>query len=107
MDKIPKKKLAQERNWAKFRITGTLFNYNGVTKKEIEALNKMYALRKQLLDNWDEGSRELGLNVPSNKCFVKGCRKEATTIIIHDGLTHTKACRMHGEEEEARLNKTK
>lgn len=72
-----KQKLASERNWLKFRLTGLLGVFKekpSFTEEENRALNEINETVKSLLKNFDKNSAEKGLEVNFHKCF---CGKPA------------------------------
>jgi hypothetical protein len=54
-------KLAQKRNWSKYRLMGANFPTEGLTEEECENINQIKTLIKDIMFNWDNNSRTLGL----------------------------------------------
>jgi hypothetical protein len=54
-------KLAQKRNWSKYRLMGANFPTEGLTEEECENINQIKTLLKDIMFNWDNNSRTLGL----------------------------------------------
>lgn len=62
-------KLARARNHKKFRISGGNIpqDYEGLTLYEKERLKYAQRILDQLLERWDDRSKQLGLNPGSHK----------------------------------------
>lgn len=54
-------KLAQKRNWSKYRLMGANFPSEGLTEQECEKINQIKHILKDIMINWDDNSRTLGL----------------------------------------------
>jgi hypothetical protein len=59
-------RLAKIRNWSKYRLMGTNFPSDGLTPEEIQELDQIKEMIKQVLLKWDDRSRSLNL-VPKEK----------------------------------------
>jgi len=59
-------KLAKIRNWSKYRLMGANFPSQGLTPEEIQELNQVREMIKEILLKWDDRSRQLNL-VPKPK----------------------------------------
>lgn len=71
-----KVQVARKRNWLKARIMGSYWYADNetVTQKEKLILREIESLRKLLIENWDNSSRELGMFVggsPNRKLIIK------------------------------------
>jgi hypothetical protein len=96
---ITKKQLASKRNWNKFRLTGTfILDTEGLTEQEKEIYNKIRELKMKLLDNWDNGSLEIGLHLKPYKCESCGIRSNEPFILKDErtGESHI-YCKKHYE----------
>lgn len=69
---------AQRRNWLKYRILGTTntpFITQGLlTFHEIDLINKINKIKKELIENWDENTKQFITNKQSSiykkyKCY--------------------------------------
>lgn len=67
----PQRKLARKRNWNKFRLSGFTLNKQGLTEDEY---NLYLQFKEMLEENWDNGTRRLGL--------IPGKKKDDDEIII-------------------------
>ena len=54
-------KLAQKRNWSKYRLMGANFPNEGLTDQECERIIQIRNILKDIMINWDDNSRTLGL----------------------------------------------
>lgn len=74
---LNKKQLAQKRNYFKFVLTGMikLIDLRCLTVREKIVWKNIISARKNLLDMFEDGSKELGLNIPEYRCCI--CNKEA------------------------------
>jgi hypothetical protein len=54
-------KLAQKRNWSKYRLMGSNFPSEGLTEQERERIIQIRHILKDIMINWDDNSRTLGL----------------------------------------------
>lgn len=54
-------KLAQKRNWSKYRLMGANFPCEGLTEEERERIIEIKHILKDIMINWDDNSRTLGL----------------------------------------------
>lgn len=59
-------RLAKIRNWSKYRLMGCNFPREGLTLDEQDEIAFIRHKIKEILDKWDERSRELNL-VPKKK----------------------------------------
>ena len=59
-------KIAQKRNWSKYRLIGANFPNDGLTNEECEKINQIKDILKNIMFNWDSNSKTLGL-VPRKK----------------------------------------
>ena len=62
-------KLAKKRNWSKYRLMGVTFPREGLTLDEEDEIAFIKYKIKEILDKWDERSRELNL-VPKQKSLL-------------------------------------
>ena len=53
-----KRKLAQKRNFNKYRLTGFNLDKSGLTQEEIDLYDDF---KRLMMDKWDEGTGQLGL----------------------------------------------
>lgn len=96
-----KQVLARTRNWFKFTLLGislapSKFPAWVITERERDLLNIIGIARKDLIDNFNASSIELGLNV-RDRCW---CGKEGKYIGI-DAITGeaTPRCKEHKDED--------
>jgi hypothetical protein len=62
-------RLAKKRNWSKYRLMGANFPSEGLTLDEQDEIAFIRYKIKEILDKWDERSRELNL-VPKQKSLL-------------------------------------
>jgi hypothetical protein len=62
-------RLAKIRNWSKYRLMGSNFPSQGLTPEEIQELNQVRGMIKEILLKWDERSMQLNL-VPKKKSLL-------------------------------------
>lgn len=88
-------KLQKSRAFFKYVITGLFkpVNTNYLTEYEVSLWNEILEIRKKLILIHNGNSRELGLDVPVNRCYVEKCRKEGTHL-----TEIGKFCSKHYEE---------
>ena len=100
---MTKKELAQKRNYFKFVLSGLYkpIDKSVLTEYEQERWDEIMNIRLELLHNFDENSRQKGLNVPKYKCF---CGKKAKYKVDYEGLGYV--CKKHYEELKDRYNLT-
>jgi hypothetical protein len=77
-------KLAKDRAYFKWRLSGQVLTIQGLRSSEIELVKQIEKLRKQLIDGFITNSRVLGLKAKS-RCFC-GRAKE-------DHIDKCKRCR--------------
>lgn len=66
--KYERHEIARFRNWNKARIMGMTYNTSGFAPSEIPIMKEIYRLRDELLNKWDERSKnELKMNVKPRK----------------------------------------
>lgn len=98
---MTKKQLAQKRNYFKYQLMGMIkaVDNNILTDTEIIMWNQLKQLKTSLVDNFDNMSKEKGLNVPLNKCW---CGKEAKNELDYylPGGTIKWLCNKHFEKEK-------
>lgn len=72
-----KQKLARNRNYFKFVLTGIYkpIKLESLTEWEKITWNQILELRDKLIQEFDTNSRDLGLNIPEHRCFY--CYREA------------------------------
>ena len=72
----PKQKLQKDRAYFKFVISGLPkpIQLESLTSHEVHAWKEILRLRDFLLEDFEVGSIELGLNIPEHRCW---CGKEA------------------------------
>lgn len=102
--KSKKQKLAQQRNYFKFVLTGISkpINFNSLTEWEQEKWSTILNIRKELIDKFDRNSRIMGLNVPKHKCW---CGKEGKYEPEYETFGDVKfVCKKHIKDE---YNKSK
>ena len=75
---LTKQQLAQKRNYFKFVLTGLRkpINPSSLTEEELNQWHDLLKIRGKLLDNFDNASRILGLNVPEHKCWCGKAAKQ-------------------------------
>ena len=91
---------AQQRNWFKLRVCGSYINPTIATQKELEIVDKINSLRKELIDNFDEEGRKLGFIIPDKRCYALRCKCKVVgsiRLVIH-GTIHV--CKKHKLEWE-------
>ena len=59
-------RLAKTRNWSKYRLMGSNFPSQGLTSEEIQELDQVRGMIKEILLKWDERSMQLNL-VPKKR----------------------------------------
>jgi hypothetical protein len=59
-------RLAKVRNWSKYRLMGANFPREGLTLDELDEIAFIRYKIREILDKWDDRSRELNL-VPKQK----------------------------------------
>lgn len=85
------KEESSERNWNKARLIGFGLSRGSLTPREIEILEEMLALKKTLLEAWDENSEIfLGHPLKNFKCYYCGKRTNKEYIV-----ENVNACRIH------------
>lgn len=57
------KEYSTRRNWTKARLTGFKLDRDVLTITETKTVDKIDSLISELLEHWDEGSRELGIEL--------------------------------------------
>ena len=62
-------RLAKIRNWSKYRLMGSTFPSQGLTPEEIQELDQVRGMIKEILLKWDERSMQLNL-VPKKKSLL-------------------------------------
>jgi hypothetical protein len=62
-------RLAKVRNWSKYRLMGVNFPREGLTLDEQDEIAFIRYKIKEILDKWDDRSRELNL-VPKKKSLL-------------------------------------
>lgn len=62
-------RLAKKRNWSKYRLMGVTFPREGLTLDEEDEIAFIKYKIKEILDKWDDRSRELNL-VPKEKSLL-------------------------------------
>jgi hypothetical protein len=62
-------RLAKKRNWSKYRLMGCNFPREGLTLDEEDEIAFIKYKIKEILDKWDERSRDLNL-VPKQKSLL-------------------------------------
>jgi len=78
--KINKVEFARRRNWMKARVIGLAsFDDSILTPKEREIIKEIKDLKNKLLDQWDEGSKELGMKLTTS---FKIIYKETNEVIM-------------------------
>ena len=98
-----KQKLARRRNWFKLEILGIHFSKYGLTTTEEEdkLIEQISELRNQLIRQFDENSKKLGLKVPEHRCWCGKEGKYPTTLPYIDSIcerTVTHLCKKHRDE---------
>ena len=78
---MTKQKLAQARNWSKFRLTGIHIDTKGLTDNEREIVQAINNLRQMLFREWDKNSELLGL-IPNSKKIKKVKPEDRTSDYI-------------------------
>lgn len=77
------------RNWNNARLKGFCLNSSSLTPREKEIYEEMMALKKTLIEAWDENSEIfLGYPLPPFKCCICGKRsdKEHTLGVVGEPL---------------------
>lgn len=95
---MDKQKLAQKRNYFKYQLMGMIKAVDStiLTEEELGRWNTIKNLRNIIVDNFDNSSTELGLNVPKHRCW---CRKEAKYQLKEPLLGHGYwVCKNHLDE---------
>jgi hypothetical protein len=87
MSHSEKQKLQKARAWFKFVITGLIkpVNVDYLSEKEEQLWYVIIAARRELLADFDEVSKKLGLNVPKHRCWC-GREGKYKAEYKHDGL---------------------
>lgn len=67
---MEKKELARIRNWTKARLISFKFNTKGLTSEEKVEINNIRSSIENLLDAWDDRSRELDLKIVRYDLYV-------------------------------------
>ena len=98
-----KQKLARDRNWFKFRLTGNTScveqQYPSFTfsKREQEIAQEIERLREQLIMEFDETSKHMGLTVLP-KCWCGRVGKYPTDCQLIRSRNVTHSCKEHRDE---------
>jgi len=94
---MTKLQLAQKRNYFKFVLVGLFkpIDNDVLTEWELEEWATILNIRDELLEKFDENSRELGLKVPEHRCW---CGKEAKSIWLR-GDKEIWVCNKHKKED--------
>jgi len=73
-----KQKLAQNRNYFKYILSGIQkpINFDALTEFETEEWATILNIKDELLDKFDNNSKILGLNVPEHRCYFSPCRNK-------------------------------
>lgn len=77
-----KQELARQRNWQLARLLGITFNKEVLSEEEKLHVEEIKRIVRILLDNWDTGTRQVGLT-PSRTRRCKICFKKR---ILRDNL---------------------
>ena|SRR5687767_2622928 len=96
---MTKKQLAQKRNYFKYQLLGMIkyVDVSILTESEAFTWKHILDLRDNLVDNFDNNSREKGLNVPLNKCW---CGKEGKYQLEEPLFDHRYwVCKKHKDNE--------
>ena len=91
---------AQQRNWFKLRVCGSYINPTIATQKELELVDKINQLRKELISNFDEEGRKLGFIIPNVKCYDLRCKGKVIGTVILDNYGPINVCKKHKKEWE-------
>lgn len=75
--------LAHKRNWQKAILTGLTIDVSPLTAEEKTIVSQIFFLRKILLENWDDNSKQLGLKVKRWKAEYKMPDGTVETEIIN------------------------
>lgn len=80
----PKQKLAQQRNYFKFVLTGMFkpIKLESLTEWEKLTWQQILELKNKLIEEFDTNSKDLGLNIPEHRCFY--CHREAKRTYYDD-----------------------
>ena len=99
---MTKQELAQKRNYFKFVLVGLYkpIDKSVLTEYEIERWNTIMRIKNELLYNFDENSRQKGLNVPKYRCWCN--RKADYETNGKDNLHYL--CKKHYEELKYEYN---
>lgn len=68
---MEKSRLAKQRNWQKSRLLGITFDMSVLTDSEIQLMSNINSLRQQLIQNWEENSKSLGLKIKRYDLYIR------------------------------------
>lgn len=95
-DGFSKQELAQKRNWFKYILSGLFkpIDYGVLSEHERSLWEEMLQCRAELLQGFDETSKEMGLKVPEYRCW---CGKEGKYDPPDYVSQDIKVCKKHRE----------
>jgi hypothetical protein len=93
-----KQQLQKDRAYFKFVLVGLPkpIQKRSLTPTEIKLWDNIMEARLVLLNSIDETSRQLGLKVPENRCYL--CGKEGTEAFENGSLGTIFTCKKHSIE---------